>query len=77
MGVEYALRGNYAEAEILFNEALKEDKNCPSMYNNLGVIYELNNNVEKAFGMYARACMLEPENTYYRYNFLYFCDNKI
>jgi tetratricopeptide (TPR) repeat protein len=74
-GVEYALRGMYAEAEILFNEVLKEDEKCSSAYNNLGVIYEMNNK-DKAFTMYSKACILEPDNEYYRWNFLYFCDNK-
>ncbi|MBN2403929.1 MAG: tetratricopeptide repeat protein [Spirochaetes bacterium] len=75
-GVEFALKGMYAEAEILLNEALKEDEKCPFIYNNLGVVHELNNNKEKAFNMYSKACILEPDNKYYRWNFLYFCDNK-
>jgi tetratricopeptide (TPR) repeat protein len=75
-GVEYALKGMYTEAEILFNEAIKENEKFSFAYNNLAVIYELNNNKDRAFSMYLKACFLEPDNKYYRWNFLYFCDNK-
>jgi tetratricopeptide (TPR) repeat protein len=75
-GVEYALKGMYAEAEILFNEAIKENEKLSFVYNNLAVIHELNNKKDAAFTMYSKACLLEPDNKYYRWNFLYFCDNK-
>ncbi len=75
-GVEYALKGMYAEAEILFNEAVREDGKFSSAYNNLGVIHELGNSREAAFAMYSKACLLDPENKYFRWNFLYFCDIK-
>jgi tetratricopeptide (TPR) repeat protein len=75
LGVEYALKGMYSEAEILFNEVLKEDNSHSSALNNLAIIYELNNN-NKAFNMYSRACLLKPDNDFYRLNFLLFCDNK-
>jgi tetratricopeptide (TPR) repeat protein len=75
-GIEYALNGMYGEAEILFNEAIKEDNKFSSAYNNIAVIHELNSNMDMAFAMYSKACILEPENKYIRWNFLYFCDNK-
>ena len=75
-GIECALTGRYLEAEILFYEVLKEDADCPYACNNLGLIHELNNNKDKAFSMYSKACLLEPENKYYRWNFSGFCDSK-
>lgn len=75
-GIEYAFKNMYIEAEVLFSEVIKEDNNFSSACNNLAIIYELLNNKEKAFSMYSRACLLDPDNEYYRWNFLYFCDNK-
>jgi tetratricopeptide (TPR) repeat protein len=76
LGVDYALMGMYPEAETLFTEVIKEDNNDPSALNNLGIIYELNNN-NKAFNMYSKACLVDSDNEFYRLNFLHFCDNKM
>jgi tetratricopeptide (TPR) repeat protein len=75
-GVELALDGKFAEAGILFSETIKEDNNSPEAYNNLGVIYELQNKTDHAFDMYSKACMIAPDNEFYRQNFLFFCDRK-
>ena len=71
-GVDYALKGNFRGAEVLFKESINEDSNFVPAYNNLGIIFELFGYREKAFKMYSRACLLEPENKYFRRIFLYF-----
>ncbi len=70
-GVEHALRGELREAKILFQEAIREDERMGAACNNLAVIYEMTGNDEGAFAMYTRACLLEPDNKYFRSNFLY------
>ncbi len=75
-GVEFALAGNFIEAKFLFEEALKEDEKFAPACNNLGIISELFNRSDEAFKMYGRACVLEPDNEYYRNNFLYFQEFK-
>lgn len=73
-GVEYALKGRFKEAEILFKEAIKEDVDFAPAYNNLGIIFEFFCYTEDAFTMYSKACIIDPGNHYYRRNFLYFRD---
>jgi tetratricopeptide (TPR) repeat protein len=75
-GVDLALKGRYAEAEILFSEALKENASFPEASNNLGITYELQNKNESAFTMYTKACMADPDNKFFIRNFLSFCDKK-
>ncbi|GEM_PF-602539 len=69
-GVEYALQGKFKEAEILFQEILKEEARCGAALNNLGIVYEIFCHYDRAFRMYAQACLLEPENEKFRSNFL-------
>jgi len=69
-GVEYALQGRFKEAEILFQEILNEEERCGAVLNNLGIIYEIFCHYDRAFRMYARACLLEPGNEKFRRNFL-------
>ena len=75
-GVEYAQKGRFKEAEILFKEAIKEDKNFAPAYNNLGIIFELFGYGEEAFKMYSKACIMDSDNEYYRNNFLFFYEKK-
>jgi tetratricopeptide (TPR) repeat protein len=70
-GVEFALRGEFREASILFREAAKEDPVMGAAFNNLGIVFEIAGNSEKAFAMYSKACQLEPGNRHFRNNFLY------
>lgn len=70
-GVDYALKGKFSEAEFLFKEAIKEDDKFAPAYNNLGIIFELFHNQKGAFAMYSRACIIDPENKYYRRNFIF------
>ncbi len=69
--MEHALNGKFKEAKLLFEETIKEDDNFAPAYNNLGIIYELFYDMDRAFEMYSRACIIEPGNDYYRRNFLY------
>lgn len=73
-GVSYALKGQFRKAEILFNESLKEDCNFAPAYNNLGIIYELFGLYNDAFQMHSKACIIDPENKYFRINFLFLED---
>lgn len=70
-GVALALQGQLKEAAILFEEVLGENKNACAALNNLGVLYEMSGKRDKAFELYSRACLLEPDNEYFRHNFLY------
>ena len=75
-GVGYAFNGRFKEAEILFLESIKENIEFVPAYNNLGIIFELFGLYDKAFKMYSKACLLEPQNEYFRRNFLYFHNKK-
>ena len=70
-GVEYARNGKFIDASFLFEEVLKEDDKFAPAYNNLGIIFELFSRNDDAFRMYSKACILDPDNEYYRSNFLY------
>ena len=70
-GVALAEKGQFKEAAILFEEVLRENNNSVTALNNLGVLYEISGNREKAFALYSRACLIEPDNEYFRHNFLY------
>jgi len=70
-GVECALKGMFKESEILFREAIKEDQKFAIAYNNLAIILELFGFRKEAFSMYTKAALLDPENEYFRKNYLY------
>lgn len=70
-GVDYIIEGRFKEAVILFKDILKDNSSCGAVWNNLGVVYELFGMNKKAFEMYSRACILEPDNSYFRKNFLF------
>ncbi|MDY6935498.1 MAG: hypothetical protein SVZ03_14890 [Spirochaetota bacterium] len=75
-GVEYAMSGYFGKALILFNESINEYKSYPPAYNNLGIIYELFGHRQEAYKMYSKACLLEPENEYFKKNFIFFHNHK-
>jgi len=76
IAVDEALKGNYAEAEILFNE-LTDIVNDGSVENNLGVLFETEKKHKKAMIMYINALIKSPENIIFRSNFLSFiCQNR-
>ncbi len=73
-GVEFAVSGRFREAEVLFNEVLREGENTASL-NNLGIIYEIFQNRKKAFSMYSKACIMEPDNENFRANLFSFLES--
>ncbi len=68
--VENGLQRNYNEAKILFEQIINEDPDIAAVNNNLGLIYEFLGNKERALDLYNRACVLEPDNEYFKDNFL-------
>lgn len=66
-GVEEALKGNYSEAEILFNE-IREVITDGSVENNLAVICELTKRKKDAERLYTEALLKSPENTKFKSN---------
>lgn len=75
-GVDYALKGKFIDARFLFEEALKEDDKFAPAYNNMGIVFELFNMKDDAFRMYSKACIIDPDNEFYRSNFLNFRELK-
>lgn len=75
--VEYVIKGMYDKAKFLFIEALNEGNNFVPALNNLGVVYELLRQKNRAFKMYSSACLKDPEDEFIRWNFLFFCDNRL
>ena len=74
-GIEEALKGNYLEAETLFNE-IKENINDGSIENNLAIIFELTKRDKEALGMYITALMKSPEKAEIKNNFLSYINDK-
>lgn len=70
-GVEEALKGNYPEAETLF-EAIRENNTDGAVENNLAVVYELTKRKKDAMKMYTIALIKSPENSEFRSNLLSF-----
>jgi len=75
VGIEEALKGNYLEAETLFNE-IKESINDGSVENNLGIVYEVTKREREAVTMYVTALMKSPDNTEIKNNLLAYINDK-
>jgi len=75
-GVALAREGKFGEAGIIFEQLVKEFPHEAAGYNNLGLVQELSGNLKKAFTLLSKACILEPENYYYKKNFLYMHEKK-
>lgn len=73
-GVEETLKGNYIEAEILFNE-IHGIINDGSVENNLAVIFELTKRKKEAMEMYTTAYIKSPENSQFKSNLLSFINH--
>ena len=69
-GVDLALQGQFPAAAVLFEKVLEERTVGAAACNNLGIIYEIFNDRERAFELYSRACLEEPGNGVFRDNFL-------
>jgi len=74
-GIEEAMKGNYFEAETLFNE-IKENINDGSIENNLAVVFEFTKREGEALCMYITALMKSPENTEIMNNLLSYINDK-
>ena len=74
-GIKEALKGNYFEAETLFNE-IKENINDGSIENNLAIIFELTKREKEALAMYITAVMKSSENTEIKNNLLSHINDK-
>ena len=73
-GVDETIRGNYIEAEILFNE-IKDNINDGAVENNLAVIYELTKRKKNAMEMYTNALIKSPDNPQFKSNLLSFINH--
>ncbi len=62
-------QGNYSEARLLLLQAIKENPEFAAAYNNIAVASEASGNNDDAFQNYSKACLIEPDNKYYRRNF--------
>jgi Flp pilus assembly protein TadD len=67
--------GRYTEAEIILYDILNENPNDSCAANNLGVIFELEEKFELSMNMYYKAWSIDPQNKFYRKNFLYLMDS--
>lgn len=65
----YALKNNNnPRSKTIYEMILKETPNNSSVLNNLGVIYEENDEIEKANEFFERAHMIAPDNRIYTNN---------
>jgi tetratricopeptide (TPR) repeat protein len=65
---EYMMQGKFPQAEILLQSLLSDYPGCAQANNNLGIVYESAGDLMKAFQYLSKACLLEPDNEYYRKN---------
>ena len=63
------LDGKFPQAEVLLADLAKDEPGRGDAFNNLAVIYECAGDYDKACDNYLRACMIDPDNRYYRLNF--------
>lgn len=73
-GVDLALQGNFDGAAACFMEVLAGGTLEAAASNNLGVVYDVTGRRDEAFAMYAKACLMEDDNEYFRMNFLSLVD---
>jgi tetratricopeptide (TPR) repeat protein len=53
--------GKYSSARMQFNEALRQEPNCPDAYNGLGLCAAKEGNLEQSNGCYLTAIKLKPD----------------
>jgi len=61
-GLRLLEMGREIEAQIEFDKALSEDKQCVEAHHSLGLIYERRNEVRRALKHYERAVRLDPQH---------------
>jgi Flp pilus assembly protein TadD len=68
-GINVAQRGLWREAIYCWEKAVEIDPKYAEAYNDLGVAYEHEGQLEKARGAYDKAMALEPNNAQIRQNY--------
>lgn len=68
-GIEVAQRGLWREAIYRWQRAVKLDPTYAAAYNNLGVAYEHEGQLDQARQAYEKALALEPQNIQIRQNY--------
>lgn len=60
--------GNGQDAQVHYNEALKQNPNEAKIHHNLGINMKRAGKLEQALGHYRTAMDLEPDNSVFQYN---------
>jgi Flp pilus assembly protein TadD len=68
-GIDVAQRGLWREAIYRWEKAVELDPKYAAAYNDLGIAYEHEGQLEKARKAYEKAMALEPNNTQIRQNY--------
>ena len=68
--VEMIEQGKFPSAEALLLQIVNEKKPLAAAINNLGVVREIAGDSAQAWESYSRACILDPDNEYFRSNML-------
>jgi Flp pilus assembly protein TadD len=68
-GINVAQRGLWREAIYRWQKAIEIDPTYSAAYNDLGVAYEHEGQLDKARQAYEKALALDPENTQIRQNY--------
>ena len=68
-GIAVAQRGLWREAIYRWERATQIDPTYAAAFNNLGIGYEHEGELEKARAAYEKAMALEPNNTFIRQNY--------
>ncbi len=63
LGKFYFLNEKYDEAIKILQKAQKFDPFCAEIYYNLGLVYETENSLHEARGMYLKAIEVDPKFT--------------
>ena len=68
-GIGVAQKNLWREAIFWWERAAKTDPTYAAAYNNLGIAYEHEGDLDKARVSYEKALELEPDNTYIKQNY--------
>ncbi len=68
-GINVAQRGLWREAIYRWEKAVELDPNYAAAFNDLGIAYEHEGQLEKARKAYERALEIDPENSQIRQNY--------
>jgi hypothetical protein len=69
MAADLILEGKFPQAEVLLSDLSKDEPKRGDAFNNLAIVYESSGNYDKACDNFLRACMIDPDNKYFRMNF--------